>query len=256
MDPEETTRWADEGEYDYFVIDVPFKDIMGIYNTIPLIVIKTSEGYTSVCKIDDSSTRKILSGTLKDLNFKDFNCLPAVLVYVIAKEYQQALLEIDRDRRALERTLSHRTGNKEIIKIHDLENSLVYFFTSLSSCSAIITKLKHDYEESTDQYYKKYIKAAAIEFKQAIEMSKIYREVMDSTGEMVSALVNNQLGDLMKKLTCVSLITSVPMILSGIYGMNVELPFMNESFAFTMVISGILFGSIGLALMLKKIKLL
>ena len=61
-----------------------------------------------------------------------------------------------------------------------------------------------------------------VENQQAIEMAQIYREIIDSTRELMSSVVNLRMNNVVKRLTSVTVIFSVPMIISGMYGMNVD----------------------------------
>ena len=71
--------------------------------------------------------------------------------------------------------------NKELLKLLDLEKSLVYFITSLRANEAVMErtiKIKNIklYEDDED-----ILEDAIIENKQAIEMSKIYSDILPWT---------------------------------------------------------------------------
>ena len=61
-----------------------------------------------------------------------------------------------------------------------------------------------------------------IENKQAIEMTMIYRDIINGTRELVSSVINNRLNNVMKYLTSITLVMAIPTIISGLYGMNVS----------------------------------
>ena len=77
-----------------------------------------------------------------------------------------------------------------------------------------------------------------VEIRQAIEMTGIYRDDIKGTRELFSAVLDNRLNNTMKWLTSVTLIMAVPTVISGLYGMNVNLdsmPFADSSFGFGIV---------------------
>ena len=139
----------------------------------------------------------------------------------------------------------------------DLENSLVYFSTSLSGNDAVINKLLTSktlvkmYEEDQDL-----LEDVAIDTKQAIEMCSIYRDILSGTMDAYASVISNNLNIVMKVLTSVTLIISIPTLIASFFGMNTGVPFESKPWGFWVVvgISGIV--STILALYLKKKKLL
>lgn len=59
-------------------------------------------------------------------------------------------------------------------------------------------------------------------FQQAIEMTTIYRDIIDGTRELLASVMDNRLNTVMKYLTSITLVTTIPTIISGIYGMNLD----------------------------------
>lgn len=60
-----------------------------------------------------------------------------------------------------------------------------------------------------------------VEYQQAIEMTTIYRDVIDGTRELMSSVIDSKLNNVMKYLTSITIVMAIPTIISGIYGMNV-----------------------------------
>jgi magnesium transporter len=60
-----------------------------------------------------------------------------------------------------------------------------------------------------------------IENKQAIEMTQIYRDIINGTRELLSTVINNRLNNAMKYLAAITIVMSIPTIISGLWGMNV-----------------------------------
>ena len=61
---------------------------------------------------------------------------------------------------------------------------------------------------------------AGIENKQAAEMCSIYREIMNGTMEAFGTIINNNVNDIMKFLTALTLVISVPTLVASLFGMN------------------------------------
>jgi magnesium transporter len=61
-----------------------------------------------------------------------------------------------------------------------------------------------------------------IEIRQAIEMAGVYSSILSSTMETYSSIVSNNMNDIMKALTVITLILTIPNMIFGFYGMNVK----------------------------------
>lgn len=53
-------------------------------------------------------------------------------------------------------------------------------------------------------------------------MTSIYRDIINSTRELLSSIIDSRLNNVMKYLTSVTLVMAIPTIISGLYGMNVN----------------------------------
>ncbi len=71
-----------------------------------------------------------------------------------------------------------------------------------------------------------------VDLQQQLELSSIYRELIDNAMNAYDMIVGHNLNQVMKTLTSISLIVSVPTLIASIYGMNVGLPLQNEPGAF------------------------
>ena len=77
-----------------------------------------------------------------------------------------------------------------------------------------------------------------VENKQAIEMTVIYRDIINGTRELMSSVIDNRLNNVMKILTSVTIVLAIPTLISGLYGMNVKtegMPFANSRWGFAIV---------------------
>ena len=60
------------------------------------------------------------------------------------------------------------------------------------------------------------------EVKQAIEMSNIYSNILSGTMDAFASVISNNLNIVMKMLTIITIIMSVPTMVFSFYGMNVQ----------------------------------
>jgi len=71
------------------------------------------------------------------------------------------------------------------------------------------------------------------ENKQAIEMAERYSNILSGMMDAFASIISNNLNEVMKKLTAISLVLMIPTLIASIFGMNVNFPFAgNSHFAF------------------------
>jgi magnesium transporter len=71
-----------------------------------------------------------------------------------------------------------------------------------------------------------------VDTSQALEMANIYTNILSSTMDAFASIISNNLNTVMKRLTSITLILSLPILVTSIYGMNVEIPYMHSNHAF------------------------
>ncbi|MBN2231003.1 MAG: magnesium transporter CorA family protein [Candidatus Thorarchaeota archaeon] len=74
-----------------------------------------------------------------------------------------------------------------------------------------------------------------VDLQQQVELSAIYRELIANAMNSYDSIVSHNLNKVIKTLTSISLLVSVPTLIASIYGMNVGLPFQSDPFAFPIV---------------------
>ena len=82
-----------------------------------------------------------------------------------------------------------------------------------------------------------------VENAQAVEMCSVYLNIVNSTRELMSSVINNRLSNTMKLLTSLTIVLAIPTMISGLYGMNVNeqwVPFANMQFGFAIICAIIL----------------
>jgi len=143
--------------------------------------------------------------------------------------------------------------NKELIRLLELEKSLVYFTTSLKSNEIVMEKLMRAkfikmYEEDED-----ILEDAIVENRQAIEMGTIYRDILSGTMDAYASVISNNLNIVMKFLASVTIVLSIPTIVASLWGMNVKgLPFADNPFGFLIVMIIAFLTSLVAWILLKK----
>lgn len=241
-----------------FIIDVPIMDEENkeeIHSTMPLGMIVVRDDYFLTVSlkptklISEFEQTKLKKGII---TYKKSRMILQIF-YKNAQMYLTELRKIDKEKIETEKELNVSMKNKELLKMMNLEKGLVYITTSLKSNEVVMEKTLRGkiiklYEEDED-----ILEDAIVENKQAIEMAKIYSDILSGTMDAYASIISNNLNIVMKVLTTITIILSIPTIIGGFWGMNVNVPLANTPFAFyIIVVSSIVLTLIAYLIFKKK----
>ena len=223
-----------------FVVDVPIIEKVedsDTYTTMPLGMIVVRDDFfitVSLRKnkiIESFEKRKIK-------NFQTYKKTRFIfqILYLNSSYFLTYLKQINKETEIAEYILKNSMKNKELLKLLTLEKGLVYFTTSLKSNEIVMEKTMKGkfvklYDEDED-----ILEDAIIENRQAIEMAKIYSDILNGTMDAYASIISNNLNSVMKTLTSITIVLAVPTMISSFWGMNVELPLQHNPFGFIIMI--------------------
>lgn len=262
LDYEEKARIDEEDEdgTTLFLIDVPIiekEKEAETYTTMPLGMIVVRDEYF----ITVSLKRNLIIDSFEKKRIKGFSSYKKSrfllqIMYTNASHYLTYLKQINKETEIAESILKNSMKNRELLKLLSLEKSLVYFTTSLKSNELVMEKTLRGkilklYDEDED-----ILEDAIIENKQAIEMSQIYRDILNGTMDAYASIISNNLNGVMKFLTSITIILAIPTLISSMWGMNVPVPLQNNPFGFPILVVISILVTLVAVIMLKRRDLL
>lgn len=262
MDEEESSRISLEDGYTLILVDIPSPELRHekkMYTTIPLGIVLKQNAIITVCREDTPVLDFFKRDRLRNFSTKKKMRFIYQLLLRSANMYQMYLRGIDKKRIEIEERIGKNTQDVDLVELHELESTLVYFATSLRANSIVLERLRR--YKRIEQYPEdmELLEDVVVEYQQAIEMTAIYRDIIDGTRELLSSVIDNRLNNVMKYLTSITLVMAIPTIISGVYGMNVSgagMPFSDSPYGFG-IICGIIFIICGITLwVLHKKKML
>lgn len=244
LDEEESPHIDSEDGTTLIIIDIPTVEKVSkniTYSTMPIGIMITEKNVITVSLRENPILSEISEGVVKNVmtNYKTHFVFHIMLR--IATKYLQYLKQIDKISNRIERELRRSMKNKELHQLLDIEKSLVYFSSSLKDDEITLQKLMRGrhiklYEEDQDL-----LEDVLIEIKQAVDMAGLYLNILTGTMDVFASIISNNLNAVMKILASLTLIVSVPTVISGLYGMNIEngMP-LDEFWWFPLVLSAVL----------------
>ncbi len=235
LDVEETSRVeSDEGQI-LIIVKIPFPQHSGEmvrFETIPLGIIVLEDAIITVCPVETEILSRVIESARKQRIFVSRVRFIFNIFFRVASDYLRHLRLIDRLMEEYEQELQLSMRNRELVKLLNLEKSLVYFNTSLKANDMVMVRLGSGRFIPIDEDDEDILEDAQIENQQAIEMAKIYSDILAGMMDAYASVISNNLNIVMKFLTAVTIVLMLPNLVASIYGMNINLPFQHNPHAF------------------------
>ena len=237
LDDDERPRIEIENNQILVIINVPIvQNAKVIYETIPLGIILTENHFVTVCLQEVDVFKDFLNGKVRDVETCKKTRFLFQILYKSASLYLTSLRDIEKKTNEIELALQKSMRNKDLIRLLNLQKSLVYFTTSLKSNEQVMekmlrTKVLKIYEEDQDL-----LEDVIIENKQALEMAETFSNISSSMMVSFSSIISNNLNIVMKFLASITIILALPTMLASFFGMNVKIPLATAENGFSIVV--------------------
>ena len=240
-DTDERARYEYDDGWMLIILRIPYvKEIRSRtpYTTVPLGIIHKRDVTITVCYYETNMMIDFVSFQQKrgegftdhvDMIFRLF--LSSAVWYL--KRLKQISMLVDKAKRNLDKEVN----NESLIGLSRLQDSLTYFQTSIRGNENLLQKLK--FKLQIDELDADLIEDVNIEMSQARETTSIYSDILESTMDTYSSIINNNMNTVMRTLTSVSIMMMCPTLIASLFGMNLVNGMESTSwgFIFAMVLS-------------------
>lgn len=128
------------------------------------------------------------------------------------------------------------TKSETIFRLADLDRSVIYLKMAIDENQPILEEL-YDAPYFINQPNRPdWLHDVLVENHQAKQMNYQTHQILQHLDTTFSSIIQNNLNEIMKVLTSLTIIITIPSITGALWGMNVGLPFMSHPFAFVIVI--------------------
>ena len=239
LDPDERSRFVRVEDRLLFVIQVSH-DLGSVsatpHDTVPLAVILSPDHVFTVCEHRHTVLLEIKQGRTPAIATAQPMQFALELFRRVAEGYLADLREIDRRLEQLESRLERSTRNREILDLMRVEKSLVYFKVALKSNTLMLERLRHDRQINLEPEHQGLIEEVIVEHRQAIEMTDIALGIVGTMMSAFGSVISNNANAVVHRLTVATVMIAVPTWITGVFGMNVVIPWEKEPWAFGVVI--------------------
>ena len=240
-DTDERARYEYDDGWMLIILRIPYvKEIRSRtpYTTVPLGIIHKRDVTITVCFYETNMMIDFVSYQQKrGEGFTDYVDMIFRLFLSSAVWYLKRLKKINALIEKAKHNLDHEVNNESLIGLSRLQDSLTFFITSIRGNENLLQKLK--FKLQVDELDADLIEDVNIEMTQARETTSIYSDILESTMDTYSSIINNNMNTVMRTLTSVTIIMMSATFIASLYGMNVINGLEENSwgFAITLVMS-------------------
>lgn len=235
-DSEERPRFEREDGWLLTIVRIPLHDHDNplIYTTIPLGIMTKGNLIITVCHsstemipdfIDHTNKRHIRIDNQPDFVLR--------LIYSSTYWFLSYLKQINDSVTEFTDQLRRNVSNTVLLNMMQLQKALVYFNTSLQGNSMLTDRLNKVFTDDCDADL---LEDVEIEIGQAKNTVNVYMEIMNNAMDTFESIISNNVNNVMKTMTSISLILMIPTLVASFYGMNVDVWLGGGKYAFPFII--------------------
>ncbi len=210
------------------VVHVPYhepNENLHPFNTLPLGVVHTSNAVITVCNRPTPIAASFLDQIRRVCPPEQKFRFTFHLLWHAAILYLRYLRDIRQRADMVEQELHESISNEGLMRLLNIEKSLVYFTTSLKADDILLSRIRTTRQLDIDEDDLDVLEDVRVEYQQALEMASIHSNILTGTLDAFASIISNNLNNVMKFLTSMTIVLTVPMLLASVFGMNTWLPF-------------------------------
>jgi magnesium transporter len=236
LDEDEMPRLEKEGEQSYIFVRYAYKNAESELVTVPLLFVFSDDIVITISLVHLPCLDTFLKGKFEFATTQRAKLVLQIL-HQIVEQYDTYINSTSKQIKLIRSRLrGHEISNQDFIDFVLIEDELNEFLAALMPTNATLRRLLRGryiplFEEDTD-----IIEDLLLNNEQSIEACNSNIKSIVNIREAYSSISSNNLNRTMKRLTVVTVLVMLPSMFYGMYGMNVDLPFQNEVWAFAAVV--------------------
>ena len=237
-DADERPRTETEGNWLLTILRIPMQsnNPQIPFITVPIGIITNNDIIVSVCYHRTELLPDFIQHTRrKGICVNNKLDLILRLIYSSAVWFLKYLKQINNEVANAEKELEKSIRNEDLLRLMKLQKTLVYFDTSLRGNEVLIGRLKNIFQ-NTGMLDMELLDDAVIELRQAYNTVNIYSDILTGTMDAFASIISNNVNDIMKRMTSLSITLMIPTVIASFYGMNVDIHLDSFPHAFLLIV--------------------
>jgi magnesium transporter len=236
LDEDEMPRLEREGDQTYIFVRFAYKNDDGEPVTVPLLFIFGEEILITVSLMRLPALDAFLNGRIDFASTQRAKLILQIL-HQIVENYDSFISKTSKQIKLIRSRLrGHEISNQDFVDFVLIEDELNEFLASLQPTNATLRRLLLGrymplFEEDQD-----IVEDLLLNNEQSIEACNSNIKSIINIREAYSSISSNNLNRVMKVLTVATVMIALPNLFYGMYGMNVNLPFQHEPWAYGLIV--------------------
>jgi hypothetical protein len=254
-DVDERPRTEKEDDWQLTILRIPLEsNIQGLpYMTVPVGIITGKETTITVCYRKSQLIPDFISHIRrKSISITSQADFITRMIYSSAVWFLKYLKLIYLEINRAEKELEESVRNEDLMRIMRLQKSLVYFSTSIRGNEAMLGRLRT--ATRAGEIDPDLVEDVSIELRQAYNTINIYTDICNSTMDALGSIISNNVNTIMKRMTSLQIVLTIPTMIASFYGMNVDVYIAEWHYSFiAIMIISVIISAIAFVLF-KRIK--
>ncbi|NLW42472.1 MAG: magnesium transporter CorA family protein [Tissierellia bacterium] len=255
LDPFEVprTEGLKDERPDLFVFSYPIKLSETRYYTRAVSVVLL-ENVIITARCEDSPIfEKLKNYVIENIkSTQDFDGLVVELAWEISKIFNEFIKHQDLQIKEFENEIRTSTKTEFLQQMIEIQRSLIYFRTGIQENGLVIDNFHNlDYISETKSG-KMLMHDLFKENKQAQITIDTLVSMLENLSDLYSNVISNNLNTVMKVLTSITIVLTIPTIIGGLWGMNTAVPIGKHPLAFWYLLALQIVLSLIMVYILKK----
>lgn len=204
--------------------------------TEPLLIVYTASNIITVLRTNSTVLDQLVNGTVAILTTQKTKLFLHILEQINRSYSLQLNVIIKKILRFRSQLRQSVVRSPDIVQFIEIEEDLNEFLSALQPQAQVLSKLE------TGRYMKLYeddkdlVEDIKLGTDELIELAKNRVKTAVNIRQAYDVIATNNLNKIFKRLTSIAIFLAIPTIVSGIFGMNVNLPFEHAKYAFLYVV--------------------
>ncbi len=233
LDKDELPRVEVRGEELYVFVRTAWRTKHGQVMTAPVLLAKKGTVFVSVSAVSTDGHK--LATPHADLEAADTTSLLLGTFAAVISDYQELMVHTSHVIHDTgQRLRTHEVTNQDFIRFVTVEDNLNEYRLNLNGMLVVAQRLHETLERGKDA---EAVEDIVLYVRQLLVAIDSHRQGITSIRNAYSTIANNTLNQRMKTLTVLTLLVTLPNVFYGMYGMNLNLPFAEEPWAYGAVVA-------------------
>lgn len=154
------------------------------------------------------------------------------VAFIISKVFIDDIKILNNNIDSIEKGIKKTSKPNSLYDMIDIQKSLINFQIGIKENNPVLKSIFDLEYLSESKFRDDLLHDLMVENKQASIMIEKSSIIVENLSDLYSNVISNNLNDVMKVLTSITIVMTVPTIIGGLWGMNVDLPIDYHPFAF------------------------